>query len=321
MLLHILPHIFSLQLSFLQWIGRKFSSREFNKSFIFTKTLAQKGRLLDPNNHVFLDVLGILFDIEGKHEKARKQFEKSGRLRSDPYWRLLMATSWHMSGEPDKSLHELQLSENEGAKGRFFDFYYGRALNSVGNSTRAINYLKSAYDKRGNRPELLRELSLSYHYNGEFFSSAKYAFLLAMNIMFTSLRFMMQNLSTATIRVVLGLTCPISKVCWKIIKHIPLVRYLQLKYFPPDEPELTLGLTLIEKGNYEAAEQNFRTSCRIIPNKAGSHINLGLCLALQGREDEALMEYDKAIKLNPHDKMFKSVRDQIASGNMKRIVD
>ena len=311
----------AMHLSFLKWLGRKIDSRKFTKAFIFAKTLAQRGRHLDPNNHVFLDVLGILFDIEGKHEEARKQFIKSSHLRNDPDWRLLMATSWHMSGDHHKALHELQLAERQGAAGWFFDFYYGRALNCVGNYIQALDYLKSAYNTHGNKPELLEELSQSYYYYGKFFPSAKYAFLTAMLVIPIYPGLGVHGLLKVISFVTIGLACFTSKTCWKVTKRIPLVRYLQLRFLPPDEPEFTLGYKLIAKGNYEAAEQKFRLSCNIIPNKAQSHANLALCLALQGRKDEALTEYDKCIQLKPKDEFYKFSREQVAAGKIKRILD
>jgi tetratricopeptide (TPR) repeat protein len=311
----------SLHLSHLKWVGRKIDSPELSKKFVFAETLAQRGLRLDPKNHVFFDVLGILLDTQGKHEKARLQFGKSSRLRNDPYWRLLMATSWHMSGEHYKALHELQISEKQGAKGWLFEFYYGRAFNAVGNNIKAIDYLKSARNKRGRRPELLNELFLSYHMSGRFFVAAKYAFLTAMAVMpiypWSGVHTLLKPMRCLAI----GLACLISKACWRVTKHISFVRYWQLKYLPPDEPEFTLGNMFVEKGNYKAAEEQFRLSCKILPNKVESHANLAACLALQGRKDEALVECDRAIKLNPEDEMLRFSREQIATGNIKRIVN
>lgn len=89
----------------------------------------------------------------------------------------------------------------------------------------------------------------------------------------------------------------------------------------PDQPEFTLGNILIEKGEYEGAEHCFRIACKIIPDKAESHANLALCLALQGLKKEALLECDKSIELNPKNELFKHAKQQIQSGNMKRILD
>ncbi len=319
--LALLASSISLHLSLLKRLGQRTDSKEFVYKFGYAKTLAQKGIQLYPYNHNFIDVLGILLDTEGKHEDARKQFVKSSRLRNDSYWRLLIATSWHMSGADRKALHEVELAEKEGATGWLFDFYYGRALNRVGNSMQAVDYLKSAYNKSGNKPDILKELSISYYDSGRFFAAAKYDFLSAMTIIPIYPRSGVRSLLQGIWRVTIGLTCFTSRACWKVTKHVPLIRHLQLRFIPPDEPEFTLGNMQINKGRYEAAEQKFRLSCSIVPNKAGSHLNLALCLALQGRKNEALSECDKAIKLEPKDRRFQHSREQIAAGNMKRIVD
>lgn len=313
----------SLQFSFLKkWTRKKVDSKEFSEALIFAKNLAQKGISLAPKKHIFYDSLGILYDTEGKHEKARQYFIKSSHLRNDPYWRLLMATSWGMSGEYHKALLELQLSEREGAKGWMFNFYYGRALYSVGNYIQALVYLKSAYNERGNQPELLKVLSSSYRYSGRYISAAKYNFLLSMALILIVPRFAARKMLLSIIGVVIGLIYLASKTFWKVTKYIPIVRRLHLRCVRPDEPEFTLGIRLIEKkGHYEAAEQMFRLCCNIVPYNAASHSNLALSLALQGRKNEALTEFDRAIKIDPKDLTFRHFREQLAAGNLKRLGD
>jgi hypothetical protein len=43
-------------------------------------------------------------------------------------------------------------------------------------------------------------------------------------------------------------------------------------------------------------------------------------LALLNRTDEALAEYDTAIKLSPQNRMFEFSKEQLLAGNLKKIV-
>lgn len=319
--LSLISSLISLHLSLQQWLGVRADSSYFKNTFSHAKNLATRGVKLYPKNHTFWDTLGILSDIEGKHNKARKHFIRSGKLRNDPYWRLLLATSWHKSGENQKALLELKKAESEKAEGWLFNFYFGRALNSVGNHIEAENYLALAFKERGANPELLYEISQSYYLRGKLFTAAKYILMLSIRVIsihwVRGFRYFLQ----AAAYIGIGLACFIAKFCWKINRHIPFFRDFQSKILSPDEPEFTLANLLIEKGNYKEAEYNFRSCCEIIPNKAESHANLALCLALQGLKGEALIECNKSIKLNPQNDFFKHTKQQIESGYVKRIVD
>lgn len=232
-----------------------------------------------------------------------------------------MATSWHKSREHYKALNELKLAEREGASGWLFDFYYGRALNCVGDYIRSIIYLSTAFKERGNRPELLHELSQSYYLSGKMFVASKYVIMQALSVITLRPISFFSCFLKAISYIAIGLFCLAAKASWKVTRYIPLIRNLQIKFLSPDEPEFTLGNMLIEKGNYKSAEHNFRLSCKILPAKAENHANLALSLALQGLKDEALKECDKSIELSPKNEYFKHTRNQIISGNMKRIVD
>lgn len=182
--LALLAWTLALNLSFFQWIGKNKDSVKFQRNLSYVKGLAHKGLSIDPKRYEFLDVLGILYDVDGNHAEARKQFIKSSKMRDDPYWRLLMATSWHKSNEHYKALNELQMAEKEGSKGWLFEFYYGRAYNRVGNYKKAISCLMSAHKKRGNRPELISEIADSFYYSGRFLKASKYEFILGSYLLF-----------------------------------------------------------------------------------------------------------------------------------------
>lgn len=319
--LSLISSSISLYLSLQQWVGVTADSSNFKNTFSHAQNLAKRGVKLYPQNHTFWDTLGILSDLEGKHKKARQCFIRSGKLRNDPYWRLLLATSWHKSGENQRALLELKKAQSEKAEGWLLNFYFGRALNSVGDYIEAEKYLVLAFKERGFKPELIYEISQSYYLRGKFFTAAKY--ILKLSIRVVSIHWVrgFKYFFQAAARFGIGLACFIAKISWKVTCHIPFFRNLQSKILSPDEPEFTLANLFLEKGNFKEAEKNFRTCCEIIPTKAESYANLALCLALQGLKDEAIIECDRSIELNPKNELFKHTRQQIESGYMKRIVD
>ena len=319
--LELLAMSLALNLSFFQWIGKNKDSVKLQRDLSYAKSLAHKGLSIDPKRYGFLDILGILYDFDGNHAEARKQFIKSSKLRDDPYGHLFMATSWHQSNEHKKALSELQIAEKEGAEGWLFESYYGRAYNSVGDYEKALIFLLPAYKKRGNKPELVSALAESYYLGGRFLKASKYEFILGSYLLLIYPRKGVFRLSESLLHMVMAFVCFVSKKCWTVEKYIPGLRLFPKRICSPDEPEFTLGNMLLKKGNYEGAERNFRIACEIIPEKAESHANLALCLAIQGLTKEALFECDKSIELNPQNELFKYAKQQIQSGNIKRIVD
>ena len=121
----------ALKLSFQQAHGMT-NHKGFLKNLSFTKKLIERGLDIHPNDSILHDVKGILLDIESKHEEAREEFTLSGKLGDNPYWHIHMATSWQMSGEYVNALEEVKKAISEGAEN--VDFYYGSALQSMGNN-------------------------------------------------------------------------------------------------------------------------------------------------------------------------------------------
>jgi len=308
------------QLSLQQWLGN-ISRRDLILNIQSIRKLAEKGLKVDSDNHSFLDILGILLDIEGYHEEARKYFIKSGKLRNDPYWHLLLVMSYLASNENLKALHEIEVAKNNGAEGWLFNFYYGRVMNSLGRFNQALEYLIRAYNQKGNRPELLKELSQSNYFEGRFFSSSKYEIFLCIEVLKLGYWVGFSYIMHAFVDFIIGFLCSLSKIFWEITKFIPFIKDLHIKYLSPDEPEFSLGNALINRGNYEAAEIKFRLASRIIPQKAETYANIALCLSLLRNKDGALIEIDKAIDLKPDNELFIHSKKQIQLGTIKRIID
>ena len=65
----------------------------------------------------------------------------------------------------------------------------------------------------------------------------------------------------------------------------------------PENPEIdmTLGLAYQKRGDLEKAEEYLRSAVRKKPDYAEAHNNLGNLLGLQGKSEEAIREYEKAV--------------------------
>lgn len=66
------------------------------------------------------------------------------------------------------------------------------------------------------------------------------------------------------------------------------------------EAHASLGEALVAKGRIDDAIMEYRRAIELNPELAGAHINLGLILADQGQHDEAIAEYHKAISIQPN---------------------
>ena len=121
--------------------------------------------------------------------------------------------------------------------------------------------------------------------------------------------------------IIMGTVCFLSKIIWCINRYIPLINTLQKKVISPDEPEFTLGNIVLEKGLYEASEEKFRLSSKILPNKAATYANIALCLMMQCKRNLALIEIEKAISIEPKNELFKHSKRQIQKGKINRILN
>jgi tetratricopeptide (TPR) repeat protein len=287
----------AIQLAAEQWIGRG-DRPSFRNVISDVKALAKSGLEIAPENHVFHDSLGIILDVEGNHEDARKEFQKSGTLRSDPFWHLLMATSWGMSGQHDQGLAEVRRALEKGANSWTVDFYHGRALNLVGEYDEALVPLNKAIQVRKNHVQILSALADAYYFQGRFGKAAQCAGRLCF-VLLTCKRFSaaLPCAKRAAHHLLLHCVLGFSKRVWPISSCVPFLMRLHLKVCSPAQPEDTLALTLIKRGHYRIAEAHLRAACKTLPHSAHLLANLASCLALQGKKSDALQTCEQALQV------------------------
>jgi tetratricopeptide (TPR) repeat protein len=74
------------------------------------------------------------------------------------------------------------------------------------------------------------------------------------------------------------------------------------------------GAHLVVQGRYAEAEKPLRQALRDQPNLREAHYNLGAVLRAEGRYDEAIAEYNRALALTSKDKDDESVRARCLYG-------
>jgi tetratricopeptide (TPR) repeat protein len=272
---------------------------------------------LYPTSHVFHDALGILLDAEGKHEGARKEFMISGRLRSDPYWKVELAVSWALSKNYRKALEALESARLNGATGGSFSLNYGRVLHAMGECDRAEVEFQKARREYRRLPELLKAISDLYFDQGRFLLASKFSLLTGFSLIRISWISTLINFRDAFLGLVLTVGCFTGKKLWVVVRWIPLLRAIQQRFLPPDEPERSLARRLIEQGYLILAEKQLRTACKILPRKAANFGNLAATLFRQGKVKEAVEVNAIALSIEPENRAFKHNKEAFEMGRFE----
>jgi hypothetical protein len=94
-----------------------------------------------------------------------------------------------------------------------------------------------------------------------------------------------------------------------------LVRADQLRLLAPDEPEthFNYGHVLAMNGRYEQAAQTYRAAIDRWPTRVEGYTGLAAALVDLGRIDDALAQYDAAIRVAPDNADVRALRARVAS--------
>jgi len=275
----------SLRLSLDVLLGASLNRQPHASLFEQALARAERARRLAPEDTTAIEALGILNDVAGKHEVARALFEQSGRLRGDPYWRLLVATSFAMETRYAEGLEVIEGARADGAHGWLVDFYHGRALNSCGRYSIALDYLRRASAARGPRPELLRELGEAYYYTGRVFRASLFRLWLSVLLLRLNTRRALRVLVRPLLQIPLLVVSLASRAVWIITRWIPLVRKVHSRIGQPNAFFRTIGETLLWRGLPEEARPLLEHAARIDPTDV--YAKLLLAAALANSADDA----------------------------------
>lgn len=319
--LSLLCPMLALHLSFQGLLGNSTLIDSTKKMWILAKALTDRGLKLSPKSHVFMDAMGIILDFEGNHKKAREYFSRSKQIRNDPFRHLMLATSFHMSGDHQKALQEIELAKEEGANGWLFDFYYGRALQANGDYQSAVNFLEKANQGRKWKFEIMHFLARTYFVNRNYFSSVRMTLLSSFCLIPVSFFQFFGVLLAGFLKAVLYALLKISRFIWPISKHVPLFSNLQLTLLSPMQPEFEISKIAIECKHFLVAESYLKDLITEFPLFAELYGDLAIASAFLGKQDEAMRQINKAIEIDPENKIYQINKKQFENGPPKRIVE
>lgn len=310
-----------IQLSFMHFLGKNATAR-FRSRLAAVQQAARTAHRIAPRVHVFLDVLGIAADLEGQHESARKLFRKSASLRRDPYWHELLAVSWGMSDRNDLALAELQKAEAKGAEGPEFQFQYACSLMHDGDHEAAYPRLLASYKSGWRHPLLLHHLSTYHFYRGNFLVMFRYDFQLVLvhsKYGALSIQLIGRLLAAANLLMIMTMFVP-GRLIGALCRRLPILSRLRLTQLQSPYPEVALGDELLKMGHYKPAERNFRAILLRRENYAPAYDKLAISLRMQGRNDEALPFFERAVELDPSHKAYRWNLEQCKAGPPGRLL-
>jgi tetratricopeptide (TPR) repeat protein len=296
--LSVLTTLLALNIAFRMWaMGVNVAP---SGAILYVRRLARRGRKLDPSSPTFVDVLGMLADHEGNHEIARMWYRKSATLRPDPYWRLLMTTSYGMSGDFDNALSQTAAAIHEGARGWVVDLYMGRDLASMGRYSEATQYLEKARRARGLHPFIIEQLKKCYLLQ---LMTAKTVCSNLLFILIASSAFPRRSIGytiwgAAIIAIVL--LALIRRLLWVTLGGLPNMGDALTRFAKCGNFETAIVGRLLDLRHYEAALNASRIATRRFPGHLGYGINLATCHALCGDREAAIRVTERLLLQNPN---------------------
>lgn len=306
----------SLHISFSHRLGRQ-NTQPYRDELRKVISCIEQGIQTGKNLTVFYSAKGILLDEAGKHSQARSWYIRAGGLRSDPYWRLLVCTSYGMEGEYVNALREIEKAIEEGASGYLADYYHGRALASLGEYDAALSKFELARAERGLFYELTVSIQEAYYYKWKVITSANFEILSAWYVFRRDWRRSLSHLTHATVHYFQPSITSILNMTSRIARRLPLLRHSKAATLhSPGQPHSTLGLMLAKQRRYIAAKKMFAIAAT--KSESASSL-LDLCTAAMLTDDwkGAEKACSTALQREPNNELAKSYMEAIKQRKFK----
>lgn len=311
--LELYVYVMSVEFSFREWVKHGTYNPK-DKDWLYIYKIAQRGSKKYPENHMFLDAMGILLDVANQHKEARKLFRRSSQLRTDPYWHILIATSYGLSGRPDLALTEIESAIKKGAHGWQIEYIHAASLRSLGHYDNALLHINAAIKGGGKLPLLLKLKEECLFAEGKLIASGCSKVQLAWSLLLLNTKRSFFLLLGAVGHALIMVLIFISKKSWHITLHIPVVRKYQKKHLSPLEPELTVADQMVRKGHFEQGAKLYNRCRAICHDDISVLMNLALCYAHTGNKEKAIEVIDDALKIDPRNETLLWNREQYSSG-------
>ena len=85
----------------------------------------------------------------------------------------------------------------------------------------------------------------------------------------------------------------------ELTMHVVDDQWAAIKKDLISEAHNNLGLVLMQSGNTQKAQEEFKEAMRLKPGYAEAHYNLALALRQEGKKADAQQEFEKAYQLAP----------------------
>ncbi|HEX8818136.1 MAG TPA: tetratricopeptide repeat protein [Terriglobales bacterium] len=99
------------------------------------------------------------------------------------------------------------------------------------------------------------------------------------------------------------------------LSQFTMMTHLSREPMPLSATYAALGMVYNDMGDDEKALASFNHSLRFNPDQPNAHFGLGRVLEKQGRLDEAIQEYSRAIELNPTDQAYRRLGETLQLAN------
>lgn len=304
----------ALNISSRKWAGES-KSKKLQRDWELAKAAAERGLKIDPKERFFMDALGILNDTAGHHKVARKWFKKSSQYRDDPYWHLMMATSWAMSGNYSKQIQEIELAINQGASGWIVNMEYGDALIHSGKCEEGLWHLNQAKRIRGMHPYIIYDKMYALLFLNRFSISIiiDLGYLLTFFISYSPWYSRRQIVWTFHFVIVYILNC-ISRAIWILTSKSYKFSKFHCKILSPCSCAFQRGCIEMKRVNYNTALNFFTTCYSMCPKYVHVLINLAICYAFLQNREKAIELIDEALTLEPQNELLLWNKKQVESG-------
>ncbi|MEO6911362.1 MAG: hypothetical protein ABI158_10600 [Edaphobacter sp.] len=169
-----------------------------------------------------------------------------------------MSTSFGMEKDYAASLSEMEIAISEGAQGPTVDFYYARALSSMGQYEKAIKLFERVRSERGDYFFLLEELKTAHWFSWHPFHAAYLDFLCGLYVARRKPTIAFKFVSYGLGKALLPFVIVVIGILQAIARWLPKLRDTKIANLNAQgNPKAALGISLIKQRKFYSASLQF----------------------------------------------------------------
>lgn len=298
------------------FLERRLKIKKIHFELDVLKKICKKGKVINKKNPLFYEIAGMVNDFEENHKDAQKEFNQSGKYRTDYNWHLRIGTSYMMSREYKKALHHFRIAELNNVNIYDLDFKIGLILFLFGELNKSKFYLLKSLRKNPLSVETNYISSVVFEADGNFFLSISFQLatinsmivnrvrikVLASFLIFTLFKVMSQ----------LFLYIPFELI-WKLSNHSKMIRKFALRFTLPDLLDVLSANKFLQEKETRAAFFFYKRAINRVKSRENTHNSIGVCLYYLGFKKLALQEIEKALVSTADEKKFDTYLQNLKS--------